>query len=75
MMMDDAVLCMGFSQDSEMLASGGQHGKIKVSCLRSNSFSDTNSRRCNVLCLSQIPISHAGTSDWGSVGQFHQYSL
>ena len=30
MMMDDAVLCMGFSKDSEMLASGGQDGKIKV---------------------------------------------
>ena len=30
MMMDDAVLCMCFSRDSEMLASGGQDGKIKV---------------------------------------------
>jgi WD40 repeat protein len=32
MMMDDAVLCLTFSRDSEMLASGGQDGKIKV-CL------------------------------------------
>ena len=30
MLMDDAVLCMCFSRDSEMLASGGQDGKIKV---------------------------------------------
>ena len=30
MLMDDAVLCLAFSRDSEMLASGGQDGKIKV---------------------------------------------
>ena len=30
MMMDNAVLCMSFSRDSEMLASGDQEGKIKV---------------------------------------------
>ena len=30
MMMDDAVLCLSFSRDSEMLASGGQDGRIKV---------------------------------------------
>lgn len=30
MMMDDAVLCMCFSKDSEMLATGAQDGKIKV---------------------------------------------
>ena len=30
MMMDDAVLCMNFSRDSEMLATGSQDGKIKV---------------------------------------------
>lgn len=30
MMMDDAVLCMCFSRDTEMLASGAQDGKIKV---------------------------------------------
>jgi WD40 repeat-containing protein SMU1 len=30
MLMDDAVLCLGFSRDSEMLASGSQDGKIKV---------------------------------------------
>ena len=33
MMMDDAVLCLSFSRDSEMLASGGQDGKIKVRIL------------------------------------------
>lgn len=33
MMMDDAVLCLCFSRDSEMLASGGQDGKIKVTCV------------------------------------------
>lgn len=31
MMMDDAVLCMSFSRDTEMLATGAQDGKIKVS--------------------------------------------
>ena len=30
MMMEDAVLCLSFSRDSEMLATGGQDGKIKV---------------------------------------------
>ena len=30
MMMDDSVLCLSFSRDSEMLASGGQDGKLKV---------------------------------------------
>lgn len=30
MLMDDAVLCMCFSRDSEMVATGGQDGKIKV---------------------------------------------
>lgn len=29
-MHDDAVLCVDFSRDSEMLASGSQDGKIKV---------------------------------------------
>lgn len=31
MMMDDAILTLSFSRDSEMLASGSQDGKIKVS--------------------------------------------
>lgn len=31
MMHDDAVLCVDFSRDSEMIASGSQDGKIKVS--------------------------------------------
>lgn len=35
MMMDDAVLCMCFSRDSEMLATGAQDGKIKVSIFKS----------------------------------------
>jgi len=30
MMMDGAVLCLAFSRDSEMLATGAQDGKIKV---------------------------------------------
>lgn len=34
MVHDEAVLCLDFSRDSEMLASGSQDGKIKVSiCL------------------------------------------
>ena len=31
MMHDDVVLCVDFSTDSEMLSSGSQDGKIKVS--------------------------------------------
>lgn len=31
MMHDDPVLCIDFSRDSELLASGSQDGKIKVS--------------------------------------------
>ena len=31
MMHDDPVLCVDFSRDSEMIASGSQDGKIKVS--------------------------------------------
>lgn len=30
MMHEDPVLCVDFSRDSEMLASGSQDGKIKV---------------------------------------------
>lgn len=30
MLMDDSVLCMAFSRDSEMLATGSHDGKIKV---------------------------------------------
>lgn len=33
MMHDEAVLCIAFSKDSEMLASGSQDGKIKVGIL------------------------------------------
>lgn len=39
MMHDDAVLCVDFSRDSEMLASGSQDGKIKVPLLLSLIFS------------------------------------
>lgn len=43
MMMDDSVLCLAFSRDSEMLASGGQDGKLKVhesqnTCLFTHDF-------------------------------------
>ena len=38
MMMDEAVLCMCFSRDSEMLATGDQGGKIKVSSTSIKSF-------------------------------------
>lgn len=30
MMMEEAVICMSFSRDSEMLATGSQNGKIIV---------------------------------------------
>jgi WD40 repeat protein len=39
MMHDDAVLCVDFSRDSEMLASWSQDGKIKVPLLLSLIFS------------------------------------
>lgn len=34
MTMDDAVLCMCFSQDVDLLATGAQNGKIKVSLVK-----------------------------------------
>ena len=33
MMMEAAVMCLNFSRDSEMVASGSQDGKIKVNVL------------------------------------------
>lgn len=39
MMMDDAVLCMCFSRDTEMLATGAQDGKIKVDTNMTSPFS------------------------------------
>ena len=30
MMMEDSVLCLSFSKDSEMLASGSKDGKIQI---------------------------------------------
>ena len=38
--MDDAVLCMGFSRDSEMLVTGSKDGKIKVSCIHNSAIID-----------------------------------
>ena len=38
MMMDDSVLCMDFSRDSEMLATGSHDGKIKVRRICANFY-------------------------------------
>lgn len=40
MMMDDSVLCLAFSRDSEMLASACKDGKIKVCILSFKVFPD-----------------------------------
>jgi len=34
MLMEDSVLCVAFSRDSEMLATGSHDGKIKVRQLK-----------------------------------------
>ena len=44
MMMDDAVLSLAFSRDSEMLASGDQEGKIKVVCALDTLMSDISGK-------------------------------
>lgn len=41
MMHEEHVLCVDFSRDSEMLASGSQDGKIKVPLLSNPVFSFT----------------------------------
>lgn len=52
MMMDDSVLCMAFSRDSEMLATGSHDGKIKVRILLNNKVETTT---LSVLSLSLFP--------------------
>lgn len=57
MMHDDPVLCVDFSRDSEMIASGSQDGKIKVSSefIFFNCFCNHSCIRisvCNHLCAS-----------------------
>lgn len=48
MMHDDAVLCLNFSRDSEMLCSGSQDGKIKV---RTSEFEIHNIGMWELSCL------------------------
>ena len=59
-MMDDAVLCLAFSRDSEMMVSGSQDGKVKVSWLSAvdlGECGDSVEKRClTVIRRDQITI-------------------
>lgn len=60
MMHEDAVLCVDFSRDSEMLASGSQDGKIKVIPLPL----PLNKVGCLILCIASFIFNwHVASSD------------
>lgn len=58
MMMDDAVLCMCFSRDTEMLATGAQDGKIKVH--RGYRQMSDNGKRMLQVSLNGVPFQSFG---------------
>ena len=53
MLMGDAVICMSFSRDSEMLSTGSLDGKLKVIC-RALLLSLFVSSRLLILCSSYL---------------------
>jgi WD40 repeat protein len=54
MVHDEAVLCVDFSRDSEMLVSGSQDGKIKVKYLFGLIFILLYSMTCCLVCMSNL---------------------
>ena len=53
MMMDDAILTLSFSRDSEMLVSGSQDGKIKVTFFI---FKGGLNKPCSALLYTQMKV-------------------
>lgn len=67
MMHEDAVLCVNFSRDSEMLASGSQDGKIKVSVVSMDVVPPVEGTLTALVCLTlQTSCVFAGVAnkDW-----------
>lgn len=54
MVHDEAVLCVDFSRDSEMLVSGSQDGKIKVIYPFGLILFHPYSNTCCLVCLSKL---------------------
>jgi WD40 repeat-containing protein SMU1 len=63
MMMDAAVLCMSFSRDSEMLATGAKDGKIKVWAIQTGQ------------CLRRFDKAHSEGVTSVSFSKDHSYVL
>ena len=67
MMMDAAVLCLGFCADADLLATGAQNGNIKVSTLPAHhSLNGCVVHRDWVGLSSMVPLRHRSTSSLDS---------